>query len=45
MLKNLMQNFIATGHYARVEHHEGKDSVMLKGIDQNKDQTYIFMST
>ena len=21
--------------------HEGKDSVMLKGIDQNKDQTYF----
>ena len=34
-------DYIATGHYARVEHHEGKDSVMLKGIDQNKDQTYF----
>ena len=32
-------DYIATGHYARVEHHEGKDSVMLKGIDQNKEVT------
>ena len=39
--EELNADFIATGHYARVEHHEGKDSVMLKGIDQNKDQTYF----
>lgn len=34
-------DYIATGHYARVEHHDGQDSVMLKGIDNNKDQTYF----
>ena len=30
-----------TGHYARVEHHPGEDSVMLRGVDNNKDQTYF----
>ena len=39
--EELNADYIATGHYARVEHHKGKDSVMLKGIDQNKDQTYF----
>lgn len=37
----LQADYIATGHYAKVEHHDGKDSVMLKGIDNNKDQTYF----
>ena len=39
--KELEADYIATGHYARVEHHDGKDSVMLKGLDNNKDQTYF----
>jgi len=34
-------DYIATGHYARVEHHDGKESVMLRGVDNNKDQTYF----
>ena len=34
-------DYIATGHYARVKHDEGEASVMLKGIDNNKDQTYF----
>lgn len=33
-------DFIATGHYARVEKKLGKN-VMLRGIDNNKDQTYF----
>ena len=33
--------YIATGHYARVEHIKGKDSVMLKGMDDSKDQSYF----
>ncbi|MFV0396074.1 MAG: tRNA 2-thiouridine(34) synthase MnmA [Coprobacillaceae bacterium] len=37
----LQADYIATGHYARVEHHDGQDSVMLKGVDNNKDQTYF----
>lgn len=39
--KELEADYIATGHYARVEHHDGKDSIMLKGLDNNKDQTYF----
>ena len=33
-------DYIATGHYAIVEHTED-GSRMLKGIDENKDQTYF----
>ncbi len=37
-------DYVATGHYARIIHEE-KDgeikSVMLRGIDDNKDQTYF----
>lgn len=32
-------DWIATGHYARVGH--GKDSQLLRAIDENKDQTYF----
>lgn len=32
-------DYIATGHYARVLHEE--ESVMLRGVDDNKDQTYF----
>lgn len=39
--KEIDADYIATGHYARVEHHEGEDSVMLRGVDNNKDQTYF----
>ena len=39
--KSIDADYIATGHYARVEHHEGGDSVMLRGVDNNKDQTYF----
>ncbi len=38
--KILGADFIATGHYARVEHNEDT-SVMLRGLDNNKDQTYF----
>ena len=35
-------DFIATGHYARVEDTEGKDGFrLLKGIDKGKDQSYF----
>jgi len=33
-------DFIATGHYARIN-HSGAKVKMLKGIDDNKDQTYF----
>ena len=38
--KILGANYIATGHYARVEHSEN-GSKMLRGVDGNKDQTYF----
>lgn len=31
---------VATGHYARVS-HEAEESVLLRGLDDNKDQTYF----
>ena len=34
--KKLGADFIATGHYARI-----KDGYLLRGIDNNKDQTYF----
>ena len=34
-------DFVATGHYAQVEKDENGLSHMLRGIDQNKDQTYF----
>lgn len=33
-------DYVATGHYARVEHLEN-ESKMLRGLDSNKDQTYF----
>ena len=33
-------DFIATGHYARLEHQNGR-SRLLKGRDNNKDQSYF----
>ncbi len=33
-------DYLATGHYARVERNNGEVK-MLRGIDQNKDQTYF----
>ena len=32
---------VSDGAGGTAENHEGKESVMLKGIDQNKDQTYF----
>jgi len=33
--------FFATGHYARIEHNPGQPSRLLRGIDPNKDQSYV----
>lgn len=33
-------DYVATGHYARVIHKDS-ESVMLRGVDSNKDQTYF----
>ncbi len=33
-------DYLATGHYARVEHADGEYR-LLRGVDRNKDQTYF----
>lgn len=38
--KSLGADFVATGHYARVD-RSGDETVMLRGVDSNKDQTYF----
>jgi len=38
--KSLGADYIATGHYAKVERKDGK-TYLLKAKDQNKDQTYF----
>lgn len=38
--KNLGADYVATGHYARVD-RSGEETVMLRGVDNNKDQTYF----
>ena len=34
-------DYIATGHYARVERASGAQSLLLRAADENKDQTYF----
>lgn len=34
-------DYVATGHYARIHRHEDSHVEMLRGIDNNKDQTYF----
>ncbi|PKM67791.1 MAG: tRNA 2-thiouridine(34) synthase MnmA, partial [Firmicutes bacterium HGW-Firmicutes-19] len=41
--KSLGFDWVATGHYARVVHYQDKNSVMLRGLDANKDQTYFLV--
>lgn len=37
---NLGADYLATGHYARVDFRDGEYK-MLRGVDENKDQTYF----
>ncbi len=40
--KEMDADFIATGHYARIEHDEVNDRYLLKkGVDRGKDQSYV----
>jgi len=40
--KELNADFVATGHYARIEHDEISGRYLLKkGIDRSKDQSYV----
>jgi len=34
-------DYLATGHYARVERTEDGETKLLRGVDSNKDQTYF----
>lgn len=34
-------DYIATGHYARLGHDKNGNALLLRGIDNNKDQTYF----
>ncbi len=38
---SLNADYIAMGHYARVIHDEKRGSFLLRGLDNNKDQTYF----
>ncbi|MDO4778197.1 MAG: tRNA 2-thiouridine(34) synthase MnmA [Tissierellia bacterium] len=38
---SLGADYIATGHYARIKREEDGSVTMLRGVDQNKDQTYF----
>lgn len=38
---SLGADYVATGHYAQVERDENGVTHMLRGVDQNKDQTYF----
>ena len=38
---NLNADYIAMGHYARIIHDPVKGSFLLRGLDNNKDQTYF----
>ena len=38
---NLGADYVATGHYARIRRHDDGHVEMLRGVDNNKDQTYF----
>lgn len=38
---SLGADYLATGHYAQVEHADNGETKMLRGKDNNKDQTYF----
>lgn len=38
---NLGADYIATGHYARISRDEKGECYLLKGLDENKDQSYF----
>lgn len=37
-------DYLATGHYARVEHHPDGSSTLFKGTDHRKDQSYFLFA-
>jgi len=43
--RSIDADFVATGHYARVEHSPGDGSRLLRGVDHGKDQSYVLFGT
>jgi tRNA-specific 2-thiouridylase len=42
---DLGADYIATGHYAKLEYHEGmREYLLKKGADRRKDQSYVLFS-
>jgi tRNA-specific 2-thiouridylase len=42
---DLGADYIATGHYAKLEYHENmKEYLLKKGVDRRKDQSYVLFS-
>lgn len=42
--KSIDAQWVASGHYARVEHGDGQPR-LLQGVDGNKDQSYVLFGT
>lgn len=42
--QELGADYLATGHYARVEHLDDGSSSLLKGVDPKKDQSYFLFA-
>lgn len=42
--RSLGADYIATGHYAIIEHYPGENSILRKGCDLKKDQSYFLFS-
>src|SRR5690625_2490291 len=40
---SLGADYVATGHYAQIQRHNGRVE-LLRGVDENKDQTYFLRS-
>ncbi len=38
--RSIGADYVATGHYARIEHIDGKPA-LLRGVDRGKDQSYV----
>jgi len=43
--KQINADFIATGHYARIDHTHPDNPRLLRGIDSYKDQSYVLFGT
>ena len=42
--RSIEADFVATGHYARIDHEDG-GSRLRRGVDEQKDQSYVLFGT